>query len=41
MAEPPLTVNAFRKEYMEYKDKFGHNLGRIQKNSIISRINIC
>ena len=36
-----LTVNALHKSEIEYNGKFGHNLGRIQNISIMSRIDIC
>ena len=41
MAALPLTGNALQKEDMEYYVKFGHNLGMIQHDDIMSKIYIC
>ena len=38
MAALPLTVNALHNSEMEYHNKFGHNLGKIQNIALISRI---
>ena len=40
MAALILKGNELHKEEMEYQGKFGHNLGRIQQISFISRIDI-
>ena len=41
MAAVPLTGHAHNKAKMEYNGKFGRTLGRIQQNSIMSRIDLC
>ena len=41
MAEHPLTVNDRCKAEMGYHGKFGYTIGRIQKISIMSIIDIC
>ena len=41
MAALPITRNALHKAKMEYYGKIGHNLGRIQQISLMSRIDIC
>ena len=38
MAALPFTVNALHNSEMEYHDKFGHNLGKIQNIALMSRI---
>ena len=40
MAELPLTSHAIHKEEMEYHEKTGHTLGRIQHISLMSIIKI-
>ena len=41
MAALPLKLNSLRQAEMEYHGKFGHNLGRVQHISLMSRIDIC
>ena len=41
MAALPFTGNALHKSEMEYHDKFGHTLGKIQHIALISIIDIC
>ena len=40
MDAPPLIGNALHRAEMEYHEKFGHNLGRIQHISLMSIIEI-
>ena len=41
MAALTLTGNTLYKEEMEYHEKFGHNIGRIQHIALMSIIDIC
>ena len=41
MAVLKLTVNALHKSELEYHGKFGHNIGRMQHISLMSRIVTC
>ena len=41
MAALPLTGNSLIKSEMEYRGKFGHNIGRIYHIAIMNRIYVC